>query len=316
MRRSKNIEPGLTPRFESDSLESEWGPAVSSVDEHHDPPYGMLEFDTCDAGFIDNQQLDTPTTREEIYFPSAGEVAFASEQEMEIAHAEMLDLLKSNVGLEGVIGNDDRVWVRDTRDQRYPWARKICSLIVTTQAGQRLRGTGWIAGPRLILTAAHNLYIHERGGWPSSVTVIPGRNGFRAPYSYFNVSASNLIVTRGWHHRKELATDLGAIVIPKPTVLKRAIFQSARWTINGCPERGRTLSGTLRESLLWVPNGGMVVESSRTCKIRRFATTSIRLGDKAVRQCLCLMANIGTPLVSIMSMSASTTRRFELTPMC
>ena len=214
MRRSKNIEPGMTPALETDSMHSEWGQVTLPPVDTAEEVYGELEFGGCDLNFIDRLENNTPTPREELYFPSAGEIAFSTQQELEVANAEMLELLNSSPGLEGVVGNDDRIRVQNTLDPNYPWSRKICSLIVTTQSGQRLRGTGWIAGERLVMTAAHNLYIHERGGWPLSVTVIPGRNGFRAPFNHFTVGAEHLVVTRGWKQRRELASDLGGIVIP------------------------------------------------------------------------------------------------------
>ncbi|WP_219620585.1 hypothetical protein, partial [Klebsiella pneumoniae] len=51
-----------------------------------------------------------------------------------------------------VPGFDRRSRVLDTNSD--PW-RKICALEITATDDEQMIGTGWIAGPRLIITAGH-----------------------------------------------------------------------------------------------------------------------------------------------------------------
>ena len=61
---------------------------------------------------------------------------------------------------EVVIGRDDRIRVGATN--KNPW-RWICSLRITAKDGSRWIGTGWLAGPRTVITAGHVVYMHSRG---------------------------------------------------------------------------------------------------------------------------------------------------------
>lgn len=81
--------------------------------------------------------------------------------------------------LEVVIGDDDRREVTVTK--QYPW-RCICSLLITAADGSNWIGTGWLVGPRVLLTAGHCVYIHTRGGWAEQIEVIPGRRGTERPF--------------------------------------------------------------------------------------------------------------------------------------
>jgi glutamyl endopeptidase len=62
-----------------------------------------------------------------------------------------------------------------------PW-RSICWLIIKRENGAESLGTGWLAGPSLLVTAGHCLFDPENGGHASTVTAIPASNGTHAPY--------------------------------------------------------------------------------------------------------------------------------------
>jgi len=109
---------------------------------------------------------------------------------------------------EVVIGSDDRVRVNP---QQSPW-RSICSLLITAADGSNWLGTGWLAGPRTVITAGHCVYIHQRGGWARQIEVIPGRDGFNRPFGA-QVSRAFRSV-RGWTERRRRETDYGAIILP------------------------------------------------------------------------------------------------------
>lgn len=111
---------------------------------------------------------------------------------------------------EVVIGTDDRI--RITNTTTYPW-RTICSLRIKAKDGSSWIGTGWLVGYRTIITAGHCVYIHGRGGWASSIEVIPGRNGSNRPYE--SCTSSTLRSVKGWTKSKKRSHDYGAIILPR-----------------------------------------------------------------------------------------------------
>ena len=112
--------------------------------------------------------------------------------------------------LEVVIGQDDRVQITDTMS--IPW-RWICSLRITTQDDGLYIGTGWLVGPRTVITAGHCVYIHERGGWAKSIEVTPGRNGSQRPYG--SCISTDFKSVRGWTQKQDRSHDYGAIILPQ-----------------------------------------------------------------------------------------------------
>ncbi len=111
--------------------------------------------------------------------------------------------------LEVVIGEDDRHEI--TRTTFYPW-RAICSLLMTAADGTRWIGTGWLVSPRVLVTAGHCVYMHQHGGWPRSIEVIPGRSGPERPFG--SVVATTFYSVRGWSEHQLRPYDYGAIVLP------------------------------------------------------------------------------------------------------
>ncbi|MCL6260962.1 serine protease [Aquiflexum sp. TKW24L] len=116
---------------------------------------------------------------------------------------------KSPDALEVIIGADDRTRINPTT--AYPW-RAICSLLIRTKTGKNYIGTGWFVGPRTVITAGHCIYLHNEGGWPQSVEVIPGRNGSLRPYG--SASSSTFRSVTGWTQNKDRNFDYGAIILP------------------------------------------------------------------------------------------------------
>lgn len=97
---------------------------------------------------------------------------------------------------ETVCGSDDRVQISPAT--AVPW-RWNCELIITMANGSTARGTGWLIGPRTVMTAGHVVYSAAAGGWaPSS------RGEFHPPAltdPYVNLSVHTalvVLVTRLW----------------------------------------------------------------------------------------------------------------------
>jgi glutamyl endopeptidase len=104
---------------------------------------------------------------------------------------------------------DDRTQISTT--EAYPW-RCICMLNITAADGSRWLGTGWLAGPRTVITAAHCVYLHRHGGWIRQVEVAPGQNGDLLPYGA--TIATSFRSVKGWARNQRRGYDYGAIILP------------------------------------------------------------------------------------------------------
>jgi V8-like Glu-specific endopeptidase len=111
--------------------------------------------------------------------------------------------------IEFIIGTDDRV--RITQTTQVPW-RRICALRITFPSGAVYRGTGFLVGPRAVVTAGHCVYLHNQGGWARTVEVIPACNGTLRPFG--QVLATSFRSVGGWVNGKKPESDYGCIVLP------------------------------------------------------------------------------------------------------
>jgi len=117
---------------------------------------------------------------------------------------------------EDVCGNDDRV--RITATTSTPW-RRICQLRITRADGSGARGTGWLYGPRCVITAGHCVYSHTAGGWAQRIEVIPGLDSPTVPYG--SQTSTDLRSVAGWTTNADpndrVLYDYGAIILPNDT---------------------------------------------------------------------------------------------------
>ncbi len=114
--------------------------------------------------------------------------------------------------LETVFLTDDRVRIPDTEND--PW-RMICSLAIIGPRGNFV-GTGWFAGPKTIITAAHCLYeVTQMGGWATEISIYPGRDGNDFPYE---TRSSQFEVPQEWidSQGREPDYDYGVIHLSEP----------------------------------------------------------------------------------------------------
>lgn len=111
-------------------------------------------------------------------------------------------------GIENVIGEDNRIRVNPVG---FPWAA-ICALRIRAQNGVSYVGTGWLVAPRTVLTAGHCVYLHDAGGWASSIEVIPAMNGASRPFG--SAVSSNLRSVTGWTVNRSSENDYGCIILP------------------------------------------------------------------------------------------------------
>lgn len=108
-------------------------------------------------------------------------------------------------------GSDDRVPISDT--SALPW-RCVCQLVVEGLHGREVLGTGWMAGPRTVLTAGHNLLSHVGGHKAARAWVMPARSGDAVPFGY--CSSTAFTVHPLWNSHADREHDIGAIWLDEP----------------------------------------------------------------------------------------------------
>lgn len=109
---------------------------------------------------------------------------------------------------------DDRRRVVTT-DQA-PW-RWVCWLRTVWLDGRgfpvaRVHGTGWLAGPRTVVTAGHCVY-HRDFGWARRVEVYVGRDGTGRQSTHV---ADDLHAVAGWTEGQRPEYDYGAVRLAEP----------------------------------------------------------------------------------------------------
>lgn len=118
---------------------------------------------------------------------------------------------------ETVLDRDDRSRILET--DLAPW-RMICALRMRGPGATGAIGTGWLVGPRTVLTAGHCVYSTEFfGGWASSIEVIPGLNGNgQEPRNrpFGSVTSKKFSSVDRWVDREEADFDIGCIHLDEP----------------------------------------------------------------------------------------------------
>lgn len=163
---------------------------------------------------------------------------------------------------ETPVGDDDRTPVPDPRAPPY---RQICQISykVPDPASSRMRpkrGTGWLAGPRLVITAGHVIFDAIHKGDPEILSrdfaIAPGRirrgdGEEAAPYGIFGMA--RLSAHPRWLSDCDPACDIGCIHLDRPvpgavghwtfaafddTALEGAEVNIAGYPVLGPPEDG------------------------------------------------------------------------------
>lgn len=108
---------------------------------------------------------------------------------------------------ESIIGDDERTRIVDTSVA--PW-RMICQLAIEGPNASSV-GTGWLAGPRTIITAGHCVNADDIGGWAKRITVTPGMQDGTAPFGSFVTTRFESIAP--WINDRNPDFDMGVIHI-------------------------------------------------------------------------------------------------------
>ncbi|WP_440948148.1 trypsin-like serine peptidase [Methanosarcina sp. T3] len=202
-----------------DHMEVSSGKPEEYQGEMEAPEYGLegmppiteseLEFglkEGYDEKILEMDREDVEALEDETYLLDAWYAEFADPATVAMVRQQPN---LSRTTAEVVIGQDDRVQITNTT--AFPW-RAVCSLKITAKDGSRWIGTGWLVGPRTVITAGHVVYMHSRGGWARSIEVIPGRNGSVRPYE--SCTSSYFHSVKGWTKKKKRSHDYGAIILP------------------------------------------------------------------------------------------------------
>jgi V8-like Glu-specific endopeptidase len=108
--------------------------------------------------------------------------------------------------VETVIMDDGRERVKQT--SMLPW-RMICALSITGSNGIRAVGTGWLIGPRTLVTAGHCVHHQDLGGWAKRIEISAGRNASEFPYG--TVVATRFSALQEWTVKHAPELDFGCI---------------------------------------------------------------------------------------------------------
>jgi V8-like Glu-specific endopeptidase len=115
------------------------------------------------------------------------------------------------ITLESIIGLDERTRIVATGEA--PW-KMICALAIEGPWGNFV-GTGWLVGPRTVITAGHCVFEPtQMGGWAKTITLTPGANGAQAPYG--SRTATRFESTNRWIQAQEQDFDMGVIHLDEP----------------------------------------------------------------------------------------------------
>jgi len=169
-------------------------------------------------------------TGEEFYFPSG----HPTQQPVEsgLTSTPPYEGLWETGGFpETVFPPDDRSLVGYSTTKTYPW-RTICKIYMTAADGTNWMGSAAIIGPSHghgyhILTAGHCIYIHDHGGWISSIKVIPGFDGAQTydyqKEPYYHAWGTYIRTYTGWTDYADHRHDWAVVT------LNRCVGDSTGW---------------------------------------------------------------------------------------
>lgn len=133
-------------------------------------------------------------------------------------------------GLDRVIGTAD-TRVRLDSTSNLPW-RCICHIHVRRASGESIHATGWLAGPRICVTAGHVLLPENSTDAPSEIDIWAGQDG--AEFQSHS-TGSRFWVHPGWQATRSRAFDVGVVTLADDQMavrlgwFGRAVFSDERF---------------------------------------------------------------------------------------
>ena len=113
-----------------------------------------------------------PLTKSEMTIEKDQEISSELTLETSVIE-EYRGLFTPESGMEAVIGTDGRSRITPTTSFPY---RTVVKLYITAADSSTWVGSGAILDGFHILTAGHCVYIHDHGGWVSSIEVVPAKD--------------------------------------------------------------------------------------------------------------------------------------------
>jgi glutamyl endopeptidase len=118
---------------------------------------------------------------------------------------------ENQLGLETAFGADERTRILQVTAQ--PW-RMIASLDIVRSWNETI-GTGWLVGPRTVVTAGHCVFDRNQlGGWAEKITLTFGQD--EDVHAAGPVVSTRFTALDRWVKRQEPDFDIGAIHLDTP----------------------------------------------------------------------------------------------------
>jgi glutamyl endopeptidase len=132
-----------------------------------------------------------------------------------------IEYLRPPHGASFIFGSDQRT--RASNTNLFPNA--AIGLVQANYGNEILEGTGALIGNRTVLTAAHVVYDPSLGGWPDSITFIPGLNGSYVPFGLATVISHE--VPAAWIDSGQEDADIAVLGLSTAVGLQTGYFQIA-----------------------------------------------------------------------------------------
>lgn len=107
---------------------------------------------------------------------------------------------------ERVLGKDQRIKVTNFKDTPF---KQVVLLNMTFPNGKTYTGTGTMIDKNSVLTAGHNVYSKQTGGWATKIVVYAGVNGKN--YEIGKAMSKKMYTLNQWKNKMDYQHDLAVI---------------------------------------------------------------------------------------------------------